>query len=144
MTVCLLLVAAPARGQQTLAPPGNSGVQQYLETVPGASGNHPVKPGSKPVLPARVRRQLESLGSDAKKLEALVNATAPQTSKPPPSRSTPPPAAQGGDSGVDVFRRAVTDSGDVGGMGIVLPAVLGASTLMLVLAALLRRRRRAG
>lgn len=150
MTACLLLVATPAVAQQTLAPPGNSGVQQYLETVPGASGNHPVKPGGKPVLPARVRRQLQSRGSDAKNLEALVNATAPQsaqqTSKPSTSSKSAAPTAgaERGDSGVEAFRRAVTESGDAGGMGILLPIVLGASTLLLALAAVLRRRRRTG
>jgi hypothetical protein len=143
---CLLLLCAPARAQETLAPPGNSGVQQYLETVPGASGNQAVKRGKTPLLAPRVRRQLESRGSDGKKLEALVDSTAPrreqQVHNSPPRAA--PHAAQRGDSPLEGFGRSVTDSADAGGMGVVLPIVLGASTLLLALAALLRRRRHTG
>ena len=49
--VALVLLAMPsaamAQGGQTNAPPGNSAIDEYLETVPGASGNRaPKAPGS--------------------------------------------------------------------------------------------------
>lgn len=150
LTIAFLLVAAPARAQQTLAPPGNAGAEQYLETVPGASGNQTVKPGgSKPngsLLPSRVRTQLESRGTDGKQLEALVNATAPspkQSAANQPSSGAPPARAQG-PSAIDSVKRSLTEGGDSEGMGLLLPGLLVASTLLLGAVALQRHRRRAG
>lgn len=149
LTIAFLLIAAPARAQQTLAPPGNAGAEQYLETVPGASGNQTVKPDrSKPnssVLPSRVRKQLESRGPDGQQLEALVNATAPspkQNAAEQPS-SGAPQAREPGPSAIDSVKRSLTEGGDSDGMGLLLPGLLVASTLLLGAAALQRHRRRA-
>src|SRR5437879_5345723 len=38
-TLFLLAAAAPAVAQQTLAPPGKAGADQYFETVPSGAGN---------------------------------------------------------------------------------------------------------
>ena len=150
LTIAFLLIAGPARAQQTLAPPGNSGAEQYLETVPGASGNQTVKPdgartnGS--ALPARVRKQLRSRGSDGTQLEALVNATAPspkQNAATQPSTGAPQ-AREPGPSAIDSVKRSLTEGGDSEGMGLLLPGLLAASTLLLGAVALQRHRRRAG
>ena len=147
LTVAFLLVAAPARAQQTLAPPGNAGAEQYLETVPGASGNQTVKPdGSKPngsVLPSRVRKQLESRGPDGKQLEALVDATAAEQPSSGAPQAGAPQAGERGPSAIDSVKRSLTEGGDSDGMGLLLPGLLVASTLLLGAAALQRHRRRA-
>ena len=148
LTIAFLLVAAPARAQQTLAPPGNAGAEQYLETVPGASGNQTVKPdGPKPngsVLPSRVRKQLESRGPDGKQLEALVDATAAEQPSSGAPQAGAPQAGERGPSAIDSVKRSLTEGGDSDGMGLLLPGLLVASTLLLGAAALQRHRRRAG
>lgn len=42
--IAALVLAAPASGKSVNAPPGNSGIAQYLEVVPTASGNKPSVP----------------------------------------------------------------------------------------------------
>lgn len=132
-----------------LAPPGNAGVEQYLETVPGAAGNHTPRPAGQRAasryLPPRVRRQLASRGRDGAKLEALVDATASSPAQQSP-RQPPavPQTSDRRDGRLDSLRPSLTDGGDSGGMGILLPVVLGVSTLLLAAVALQRRRRAAG
>ncbi|MDX6678103.1 MAG: hypothetical protein QOE31_2155, partial [Solirubrobacteraceae bacterium] len=50
--VALLLIALPsaafAQSPQTNAPPGNSAIDEYLETVPGATGNQRPRSGGDP------------------------------------------------------------------------------------------------
>jgi len=85
-----LLVLPCAASAQTNAPPGNSAIDEYLETVPGATGNQTAaKPGT-----------------------AGATLTAAERAR-------------------------------LGGMGVLLPAILIA-TLLGVIALLLARRRSAG
>ena len=85
LLVALALLAVPsaaiAQQPQTNAPPGNSAIDEYLETVPGATGNRrPTPPGSgggAATLPPAERARLERLGPDGKALADVVDATSP-------------------------------------------------------------------
>ena len=96
--------AAIARGT-TLAPPGNSAVNQYLESVPTASGPRPANTihvgggvggggsggsggggggaGSSSAIPASTQQALSRQGSDGLAAAALVRATAPTNAASP-------------------------------------------------------------
>jgi hypothetical protein len=138
---------AQAQAPQTNAPPGNSAVDEYLETVPGATGNtRPRKPaqGTKGsgVLSAAERARLERLGPDGKTLADAVEATAPAQA---PRKS----AAESSTKAVDESAgrspgRELLDAvgGDDGGdgMGLVLPAIMIAALLAAITFVLLRRR----
>src|SRR4051794_9577781 len=73
----LILPAATASAQSTVAPPGNSGVDQYFEAVPGATGATPAQSGRKPVLPSATRRKLDAAGKDGAAVSRIVDQTAP-------------------------------------------------------------------
>jgi hypothetical protein len=139
--------AAPAVAQQaeTVAPPGASAVDEYLETVPGADGNRPVKPGGAGhALTAKQRHALEQLGEDGRLAVALADATAPARragakSGGGSSRDVMPsaPSARGDSPIAGTLTRALGGSG--GGVGAALPAFL-AVTLVAAGAFALRRR----
>ena len=158
---CLFVVGAPAPAgaQRQVAPPGNSAVDEYLETVPGADGNHPVKPGQGGGLPKAARRQLEALGADGKAAAAVANATGPakaprsgrggsdsagdNAAAPSAAGSVEGADSAGGGSGTTAaVARAIGGSGGMG-MGVVLPALLILS-LVAALATVVARHRRAG
>jgi len=144
--VALALLALPgaagAQSPQTNAPPGNSAIDEYLETVPGATGNQ--RPGTPRsgdsaagALTAAERARLERLGPDGKALADAVDATAPAASKP--KTDTPAPAAEGRSPLSGVLDAAVgRDGGD--GMGALLPAILLATLLGVVALVVMRRR----
>ncbi len=168
LTVLLSVVAPPvaAQAQATQAPPGNAGVDEYLETVPGSKGSGSaggtgvapkLTPGADRVIPKTTLSTLASKGEDGKAAAALAEATSPKSGEAPrqgaskssgsPSAPAPPaggqrpplPAAADGD-GLDAIGRVLAaDSGD-GGLGLLLPV-----GMIVVLAAaigivLLRRR----
>lgn len=89
--------SAAAKPRTTVAPPGASGITQYLEVVPSAAGPTPPGPvasdGHGSALTDGQRRQLDGLGPDGRKLAAVVDATAPQS--PGPSGASPPATAAG-------------------------------------------------
>jgi hypothetical protein len=101
-----MLIAAPvaaAHGHPTyLAPPGNSGVSQYLEVVPSAGGPAQPRPpggsgGGAPGesgggLTKAQRRSIESLGTAGTTLATVVVATSPP----------PPTSGSGSTSGSDL------------------------------------------
>jgi len=101
--VCLacllaLILAAPASAQKQIAPPGNGGVDEYLETVPGAGGNRPVDPNGRPNrggLTPSARRKLAALGKDGRAAAALAVASAPARD----ARSTAPGGARSSQDG---------------------------------------------
>jgi len=77
--LCLALVDVPdAAAQATNAPPGNSGVSQYLESIPAATGNKtPAKGGGRPVS-AKTERALRASGPSGRALaKALTVAPGP-------------------------------------------------------------------
>ena len=175
MTRALLLVlvlaltvpaAARAQSSQTTAPPGNSGIDEYLETVPAARGNtRPGQAGRDRALTAAQRARLERLGSDGQTLANAVDAAAPTPKPNTPDRlpAVKAPDAGAGSPAVDVSDagagspavelsgtagrspaaqlRDVATGGDSGnGMGLALPAILLAALVAAVVLVLLRRR----
>src|SRR3954451_20573750 len=84
-TLVVLAFAAPApalaQSAKTNAPPGNSAIDEYLESVPSADGNTPTGSvvGAKPRrLAGAAGRALRAAGPDGKRLEQIVTATAPK------------------------------------------------------------------
>jgi hypothetical protein len=142
----LILLALPslanAQTQETNAPPGNSAIDEYLETVPNATGNaRPRGPGGgvppTSALTKQQRARLERLGPDGKALAHAVDATAPAVTSSP--KNDAPPSAVGRSPLSEVLDAAAGRDGG-GGMGIVLPAILLA-TLLCVIALVVARRR---
>lgn len=143
MLVALVLLAAPAvaPAQQPLtnAPPGNSAIDEYLETVPGATGNQvPRRPGTGGhVLTPAQRKRLEALGPDGKALADVVDATAPPPAKP--GQKIDLDDAKGR-SPVSAVIEAATGSNGGAGMGVFLPIILLASLVGTIVLVVLRRR----
>lgn len=138
--VALLLLALPATAPaQTNAPPGNSAIDQYLETVPGATGNQvPRKPGTgKRILTPEQRAELERLGPDGKILADAIEATAPPA---PESRQRIDVDGVEGRSPVEAILDAVAGGDGGEGMGIFLPLILLGSLIGVIVLVLLRRR----
>ena len=138
-----LALALPATAQaqpaQTNAPPGNSAIDEYLETVPGASGNTRPRPpgqGGSSVLPAAERARLERLGADGKALADAVEATAPAKR----AAVAPDPLEGAGRSPARGLLDAVGGNDGGNGMGVLLPAILVAALLGAIGLGLLRRR----
>jgi hypothetical protein len=84
--LCLTLFAvlghvSPANAQQQqLAPPGTSGIDEYVETIPLGDGNARVRPDQRSSrrLAPEVRRRLERVGEDGQRAAALAGAAAPR------------------------------------------------------------------
>lgn len=143
--VALVLMAVPASAMaqepSTNAPPGNSAIDEYLETVPGATGNQrPRTAGGGPtagaLTPAR-RARLERLGPDGRALVGVVDATSPARTS---TRKRPTPAAAHGRSPLGQVVAAAGGHDGGAGMGVVLPAILLASLLAIVALVVARRR----
>ena len=142
ITVALALCAVTPAAAETIAPPGNAGVDQYLEVVPSAKG-------------PSAQRKLQSQGAEGRKLAQIVRTTAPaqtattKRSKPATtdkrpaashSASSRPVAVPRGDPPLASVVQAIGDGSGSGGMGPVLPALLIVSTVVLAALALWRRR----
>jgi hypothetical protein len=138
--VALLCASAPALGKtKTHAPPGNSGVDEYLEVVPDGGGGRPVgkpKNGAGHALSPKARSSLRSYGRDGQATAGLAEATATKRSA---KRMTPGSLDAGGsnssDSGVLAAIKRVVASAGAGFIGLLL-AVLASGTVLG-----LRRRR---
>lgn len=146
LVLLALPAAAAAQAPLTNAPPGNSAIDEYLETVPGATGNQrPRQPGTAggdAVLTPAQRKRLEALGPDGKALADAVEATAPPkpaNAKPGTTNLTETGEA-GGRSPISAVLDAATGQDGGGGMGIVLPGILLASLLGTIALVVLRRR----
>jgi hypothetical protein len=148
----LLPSAAAAQAPETNAPPGNSAIDEYLETVPAATGNaRPRRPGQggrTGALTASQRQALDQLGPDGRELVAVVDATG----------SAPAPRAPGGSGGsaaapatgqvagaqarspMRAALAAAVGPSDGEGMGALLPVILLASLLGVMAIAVARRR----
>ncbi|MDX6682870.1 MAG: hypothetical protein QOG94_2909 [Solirubrobacteraceae bacterium] len=145
--VVLLLIATPctaiARAPQTNAPPGNSAIDEYLETVPGATGNQrPRQPGaaggsSNATLTPTQRARLERLGADGKTLADAVDATAPAAAS---RTSTPLPLTAGGGSPLSEVLDVAAGRDGGAGMGALLPAILVATLVGVIALVVVRRR----
>ena len=161
-----LCMAATGSALAATAPPGNSEVNQYAETLPGGGGQNTVNPpgsgpagggggggngggqsGGAPVIPPQTQRQLNRLGPDGRAAAAIAEANAPQL--PPGVRAQ---GAGGGNAGggqgagkgdnvVGAVTGALTGS-DQGGMGAFLPIALFGIAGLGIGYALARRRAR--
>jgi hypothetical protein len=146
-----LLPSAAEAG--SLVPPGNSGVNQYQETLPGPGGQE-LPPGASPspakiLGPAKAHR-LEQLGSAGSAAAALAAATAPQPNAitGPLDRGTTAHRDEGraasseqpsGSTGWHEVLDQVTGSTSSGKTGLLLPLTLIASLLGAVVYAARRR-----
>jgi hypothetical protein len=168
-----LTLAAPAQAVariQTIAPPGNAGVGQYLETVPTAGGGRPTNtvhpvgggargsggsggPGATPgsggrtAIASSTKRALAALGPDGVAAAALAAATAPVgRSVPAQAPGTAPRSSVSAASAGRVPTPATSvfkvliGSTIAGGLGLLLPIVLIGSALAAAVLVLLRRR----
>ena len=137
-----LVLAAPAVAQdEVYAPPGNSGVEEYLEVVPGAGGDQPAGGGNggsaaaptpAAALGADNAQKLEALGPDGEAAAAAAAAGSPTDRKTARQHQKSQPlggAANGesiaaqssGDRATSVARAL---GGDGGGMGVLFPILL--------------------
>ena len=138
LAACALALALPsaAGAQETNAPPGNSGIDEYLETVPSASGDRPAGGGGAGRtgqdtrrLPAVVAGALRGRGADGRAVEDLVRsspgaARGGRGDELAGAKPSGPIAEPRGDSPLSSVARAVGGGDDAGGMGAVLPAIL--------------------
>src|SRR5213595_12918 len=96
--------ALAGNGGHHSVPPGNSGLDQYTENIPGAGGNHPTGGGgshhpggggggSGSSVSPGVTRTLDSQGPAGQGAASLAAATAPDV-----GRNAPAPAGHGGKS----------------------------------------------
>jgi hypothetical protein len=150
LSALALALPAAAAAQTQNAPPGNSGVDEYLETVPSAGGNRPPhrgehKPSGSTLSPA-ARKALESQGKDGQRVAAIVEATDPTS---PSHKKTatgddvaPTPRSadlQGsGDSALHAVLSAA--GGADSGMGFVFPLLIAGTLALVAVSVLLRRR----
>jgi hypothetical protein len=159
LSILLLTPAlASARGR-TVAPPGNSAVNQYVESVPTASGGQPTGTihaggtnGSGPsngpggtaggALPSATATALAHDGSDGAATAAVARATAPSRRHPAGTHSSAREPSAGGGSGspISAVVGALTGSSAQGGLGLLLPAILLLSAVGAAAIALWRRR----
>ena len=157
--VLLLLAPAAASAQApTNAPPGNSAIDEYLETVPGATGDArprpPGAPGGDAGLTPSQREDLQRRGPDGALLVALADSIASgdatrsrptagdrdDAASPAGERSAREDAvAAQGRSPLSATLAAATGGGD-GGMGLLLPILLVAGLAGFVALAIARRR----
>jgi hypothetical protein len=167
LLVLVLPVGADAR-RRTLAPPGNSAVSEYLETIPTDAGQAPPTRPKPPPPPAHnpssghsstpsqgeqggalttgQSRSLDRLGSDGRTLAALVNATSPPVARGTAETSgaaggSPRGLTDGGASSpFSSVLAAATGRDGGGGLGPVLPMLMLAGVVG-VFVRILRRRR---
>jgi hypothetical protein len=139
-----------AAGQSNV-PPGNSEIDQYLPTVPGSDGDKPLGKGGgdggNAALSPSVAERLGSAGSAGSVAVSVINNTAPKL--PEAAREQGREQAEGGgrNGGVhgsadESIPGAVLEglsSSEDGGLGILMPILLG--TVAGVAAFIMLRRR---
>jgi hypothetical protein len=150
--LAILVLAAPApadaQSAKTNAPPGNSAIDEYLESVPSANGNTPtagvIRAQPRP-LAGGAGRALRAAGRDGRQLEQLVAATAPRKAldaaqhsgaQAPPAGDTP----KGRSPLSSVADAVLTGSGGGTGMGAAFPVLLIVLTAGALVLGLRRRR----
>jgi hypothetical protein len=151
LLVATLLLGAPASAgaSRVIAPPGNSGVGQYVEVVPTAGGGTPLgshHPGQGAALPASTVKRLNGLGPDGKALAAFAQQTG--TPRIRGHRTALPGSKASSPAGPQVLPPAsplrASAPAAVGGLGAGLPIALGAIALAAAAVAVGRRMRPAG
>ena len=153
LILCLLCVAGttPASAQEQVAPPGNAGVDEYLETIPEAEGNRPARPSTEAPtgqagIDARTRRELESLGDDGEAAARLaddgIRRSSGSSSAGTGAGSSSAESLDGAAGTGIGAALGQTVSAEEGGMGVALPILLAAALLGAVAIVVLRRRSR--
>jgi hypothetical protein len=142
LTCAALAVFAPAASAaDKTAPPGNSGISQYLQVVPSASGPKKPQPPAKNrgALTEGQRRRLVKSGADGRTLARLVASTAPipASASTGAGKSKSDTKPQSASSSV---ARSVAGSGGTG-LGIALPILMVGAVVGAVAITILRRRR---
>jgi hypothetical protein len=153
VAICVGLLASlssAALAQDFNAPPGNSGVDQYLETVPEAGGNRPAKDRKSSQLTAGTRKSLKEAGADGEALAKLVASSGPAKAKQPSTSRSKGKKQQANKPRSDANTESREVPGNIaaptlggsgsGGMGMLLPVLLGLSTVAALLFVLRRRR----
>ena len=144
----LMFAPGSALAQQTNAPPGNAGIDEYLEAVPAAGGAKPVTPdrGGNTGIGSETRGQLEQLGGQDGKLAADLAAAGT-----PAERSRSGDGSGSGTGGVSrlpdesaespikAVVEAVTGGATEDGMGPLLPILLLLGLTGMVAVAVARR-----
>lgn len=152
-TSLLAALLFPVAAAAKTVPPGNSGADQYSETLPGAGGNDKTNSGgssggSQDVLSVAAQKNLDQLGPAGQATADLAQSTAPPrqdgntSSKQKGGRANSADSPSGSSGFADVLKQA-GGGGDSGGMGIMLPLIL-ASSLLAAFAFLWVRRRGGG
>ena len=156
-----LAVAAPSSARnRSRTPSGNSAISQYLESIPGAGGGRPTNTihpsnkshsspsaggGSHSAHSSSSASGLAAQGPDGAAVSSLVGATAPQGRS---GIGAPGSAGTGRNPGrtlgLDARARGAfspsTSSAGGGGVGVVLPVLMGLSLIGTIALAILRRR----
>jgi hypothetical protein len=165
LSLALVLTAVLALPASAVAlPEGNSGIEEYIENVPGAGGDRPSdgggangggsggdQPSGGSPLSPDARAALEDQGGSGAAAADLAAATAPSPAELA-GGGTNGRASSGGDGG-DAAASARTGTGidhvvgaavghPEGGMGIAFPIILAAVLLATVLGVVARHRRR--
>jgi hypothetical protein len=167
LSVALALPAVAHAQGQTNAPPGNSGITQYVEVVPNASGGKPSKnvrsKANRSPLSARQQKQLAASGADGQQLSQVVAGTSPSTASATPAKKPAHPSkkkakkptrttadstsSQLKDAAAVAAAFSKSDGGGGGGasgIGVPLIALMALSALLVGAMTLLRRRGGAG
>jgi hypothetical protein len=159
ITIALLALAVSVPGAHAQnAPPGNSGIDEYVEAVPSTTGPKPTNKSNGDqgkVLRSGQQKALEQQGADGKAAAELAQRFGtPGTGKTHTKRANRSQAAgnHGDDATVDAdgvsgdsvassLRNAVLPDAGSGGLGPALPIILVAIAAAGVAAAILRRHR---
>lgn len=139
-----LCSVSPARAAKSVAtPPGNSAGNEYVETLPGPTGNQVLAPAGSALLPPAVMRDLASQGTPGLLVLALGPRSASATragggsTAGGPGRVRPNAPATRPEAPSVAFSNLLIGTGP-GGLGWGLPAILAA----IAVAALVFARRR--
>ena len=159
--MALALGLPAAAGAQTTVPPGNSGANQYTETLPGAGGNEPTSDighgkndSPQKALGKKHADRLESLGPAGQATANLAAKGAPVPAGTQAhghhrakggagggNNSRTPPANPGGSSGAgQIFHQLVGSDSGSEGMGALLPLLIGVAALSAAAFVAIRRR----
>jgi hypothetical protein len=145
IALALSLPASAAQAQSSNAPPGNSGIDQYLESVPSSSGNRPATgagSGNSGALPPRTSRKLRQLGEDGVAVERLSATTRAKAKR---RKLVAEGTGAAGRAPLPSVGRAISGSADGGdGMGAALPVILVLTLVGGIAALVLRRRQTSG
>ena len=163
ITISVMVPATAQASFKPYVPPGNSAANEYVESVPTASGNRSTRPitshsssaSQSSALSPGTQTALARQGRDGARAAALVQATAPASARKHNRHSSTGGAAPNGSGGggsgggsgggtasapAATLLHALTGSGTSSGLGAALPALLIVAALTLSGIALWRRR----